>query len=393
MFNTVPDTQGNPIFGSYSTRSANFNENMDEFVKAPNDLYIEEQQKKQTVKNKKNINNEALNNIPDMPDFLREEYDEAYRLPEWLEKLNVATPEEIEEWKSMGGMGIAEAWEKNNKWRAFVPYANTTTDAAEAITASVLLNRAKKGEELTEKQKEILVDYLRELKELQVRGFTFGGGTVNAILTSIPYLEEFGIGLATSEGGVGLVSLGKTITTLGGKRAARKAVEKALKEAAIKSAAPAVAKTTVPLSVAKGIYRDTLAKTTTAAALRNVTTKEALSATGRALPQALASSTKFALTKMPHTFVGGIADRQLSTGVYVTDYGDAVFTSSEHLATSIMKALGESTFEALTETAGWTLTPVASYFAKPIQKIMPKKFLLILKNLLQVVMVCRQLKH
>ena len=374
MFNTVPDTQGNPIFGSYSTRSANFNENMDEFVKAPNDLYIEEQQKKQTVKNKRNINNEALNNIPGMPDFLREEYDEAYRLPEWLEKLNVATPEEIEEWKSMGGMGIAEAWEKNNKWRAFVPYANTTTDAAEAITASVLLNRAKKGEELTEKQKEILVDYLRELKELQVRGFTFGGGTVNAILTSIPYLEEFGIGLATAEGGVGLASLGKTITTLGGKRAARKAVEKALKEAAIKSAAPAAAKTTVPLSVAKGIYRDTLAKTTTAAALRNVTTKEALSATGRALPQALASSTKFALTKMPHTFVGGIADRQLSTGVYVTDYGDAVFTSSEHLATSIMKALGESTFEALTETAGWTLTPVASYFAKPIQKIMPKKF-------------------
>lgn len=374
MFNTVPDTQGNPIFSSYSTRSANFNENMDEFVKAPNDLYIEEQQKKKPVEKKRNINNEALNAIPDMPDFLREEYDEAYKLPEWLEKLNVTTPEEIEEWKNMGAMGIAEAWEKNNKWRAFVPYANTTADAAEAITASVLLNRAKKGEELTEKQTEILVDYLRDLKELQVRGFTFGGGTVNAILTSIPYLEEFGIGLATSESGVGLASLGKTITTLGGKRAARKAVEKALKEAAIKSAAPAAVKTTVPLSAAKNIYRNALAKTTTAAALRNVTAREALTATGKALPQAVTSSTKFALTKMPHTFVGGIADRQLSTGVYVTDYGDAVFTSSEHLASSIMKALGESTFEALTETAGWTLTPVASYFAKPIQKIMPKKF-------------------
>ena len=374
MFNTVPDTQGNPIFSSYSTRSANFNENMDEFVKAPNDLYIEEQQKKKPVEKKRNINNEALNAIPDMPDFLREEYDEAYKLPEWLEKLNVTTPEEIEEWKNMGAMGIAEAWEKNNKWRAFVPYANTTADAAEAITASVLLNRAKKGEELTEKQTEILVDYLRDLKELQVRGFTFGGGTVNAILTSIPYLEEFGIGLATSESGVGLASLGKTITTLGGKRAARKAVEKALKEAAIKSAAPAAVKTTVPLSAAKNIYRNTLAKTTTAAALRNVTAREALSATGKALPQAVTSSTKFALTKMPHNFVGGIADRQISSGVYVTDYGDAVFTSSEHLATSIMKALGESTFEALTETAGWTLSPVASYFAKPIQKIMPKRF-------------------
>lgn len=374
MFNTVPDTQGNPIFGSYQNRSTNFNENMDEFVKAPNDLYIEEQQKKKSLINKKNINNEALNAIPDMPDFLQEEYNEAYKLPEWLEKLNVATPEEIEEWKSLGAMGIAEAWEKNNKWKAFLPYVNTTKDAADAITASVLLNRVKKGEELTEKQTEILVDYLRDLKELQVRGFTFGGGTVNAILTSIPYLEEFGIGLAASESGVGLASLAKTISTIGGKRAARKAVEKALKDAAIKSAAPAAVKTTVPLSAAKSIYRNTLAKTSTAAALKNITAREALSATGKALPQAVASSTKFALTKMPHNFVGGIADKQFSTGVYVTDYGDAVFTSSEHLATSIMKALGESTFEALTETAGWTFSPVVSYFAKPIQKVMPKKF-------------------
>ena len=260
------------------------------------------------------------------------------------------------------------------EWKAFLPYVNTTKDAADAITASVLLNRVKKGEELTEKQTEILVDYLRDLKELQVRGFTFGGGTVNAILTSIPYLEEFGIGLAASESGVGLASLAKTISTIGGKRAARKAVEKALKDAAIKSAAPAAVKTTVPLSAAKSIYRNTLAKTSTAAALKNITAREALSATGKALPQAVASSTKFALTKMPHNFVGGIADKQFSTGVYVTDYGDAVFTSSEHLATSIMKALGESTFEALTETAGWTFSPVVSYFAKPIQKVMPKKF-------------------
>lgn len=374
MFNTVPDTQGNPIFSSYSTRSANFNENMDEFVKAPNDLYIEEQQKKKPVESKTNINNEALSAIPDMPDFLREEYDEVYKLPEWFEKLNVATPEEIEEWKNKGGMGIAEAWEKNNKWRAFLPYANTTKDAADAITASVLFNRAKKGEELTEKQTEILVDYLRDIKELQVRGFTFGGGTVNAILTSIPYLEEFGIGLATSESGVGLAALGKTISTIGAKKAARKAVEAALKEAAIKSAAPAAGKSTVPLSVAKGIYRDTLARATTSTAVKNISVKEALKETKKALPNAVVSSAKFGLTKMPHNFAGGIADKQFSTGIYVTDYGDAVFTSSENLATSIMKALGESTFEALTETAGWTFSPVASYFAKPIQKIMPKKF-------------------
>ena len=56
------------------------------------------------------------------------------------------------------------------------------------------------------------------MKELEVRGFTFGGGTVNAILATIPYLEEFGIGLAASAEGVGLASLGKTLSTIGAKK-------------------------------------------------------------------------------------------------------------------------------------------------------------------------------
>lgn len=376
MFNTVPDTKSNPIFSSYSLRDANFNENMDEYVKAPNDIYIEEQQKKNTLKGKvsKNINQQALKDIPDMPEFLKQEYEEAYQTPEWFRKLNVASPDEIAEWKKKGGMGIAEAWEKNHKWASFAPYVNTTRDAADAITVSVLLNRAKNGEALTPDQEEKLVDYLRDMKELEVRGFTFGGGTVNAILATIPYLEEFGIGLAASAEGVGLASLGKTLSTIGAKKAARKAVEAELKKAALKSAAPAAIKSTVPLSAAKKIYKDTLVKTTGAKALANVGLKEGLKETAKALPSAVVTSTKFGLTKMPHTFAGSIADRQISSGVYVTDLGDTVFTSSEHPALSVMKALGESTFEALTETAGWTFSPVASYFAKPVQKLLPKKF-------------------
>ncbi len=376
MFNTVPDTKSNPIFSSYSLRDANFNENMDEYVKAPNDIYIEEQQKKNILKGKvsKNINQQALKDIPDMPEFLKQEYEEAYQTPEWFRKLNVASPDEIAEWKKKGGMGIAEAWEKNHKWASFAPYVNTTRDAADAITVSVLLNRAKNGEALTPDQEEKLVDYLRDMKELEVRGFTFGGGTVNAILATIPYLEEFGIGLAASAEGVGLASLGKTLSTIGAKKAARKAVEAELKKAALKSAAPAAIKSTVPLSAAKKIYKDTLVKTTGAKALANVGLKEGLKETTKALPSAVVSSTKFGLTKMPHTFAGSIADRQISSGVYVTDLGNTVFTASEHPALSVMKALGESTFEALTETAGWTFSPVASYFAKPVQKLLPKKF-------------------
>lgn len=373
MFNTVPNTSGNPIFSSYSVRDAKYTDNMDDYVKAPNDIYIEEQQNKKNTTTK-NINQQALKDIPDMPEFLKEEYEEVYKTPEWFRKLNVVSPSEIEEWKNKGGMGIAEAWERNNKWKSFAPYVNTTKDAADAITVSVLLNRAKKGEELTYEQQEKLVDYLRDMKELEVRGFTFGGGTVNAILSTIPYLEEFGIGLAATTEAVGFASLAKTLSTIGAKKAARKAVEAELKKAAIKSAAPAAVKTTVPLSTAKKIYKDTLINTTGVKALANVGVKEGLKETAKALPSAVASSAKFGLTKMPHTFVGGIADRQIATGIYVTDLGDAVFTSSEHPALSIMKSLGDSTFEALTETAGWSFSPVANYFAKPVQKVLPKKF-------------------
>lgn len=373
MFNTVPNTSGNPIFSSYSVRDAKYTDNMDDYVKAPNDIYIEEQQNKKNT-TPKNINQQALKDVPDMPEFLKEEYEEVYKTPEWYRKLNVVSPSEIEEWKNKGGMGIAEAWERNNKWKSFAPYVNTTKDAADAITVSVLLNRAKKGEELTYEQQEKLVDYLRDMKELEVRGFTFGGGTVNAILSTIPYLEEFGIGLAATTEAVGFASLAKTLSTIGAKKAARKAVEAELKKAAIKSAAPAAVKTTVPLSTAKKIYKDTLINTTGAKALANVGVKEGLKETAKALPSAVASSAKFGLTKMPHTFVGGIADRQIATGIYVTDLGDAVFTSSEHPALSIMKSLGDSTFEALTETAGWSFSPVANYFAKPVQKVLPKKF-------------------
>lgn len=250
MFNSVPNTNENPIFSNYGVRSGNFTENMDDFVKAPYEQYIQEQAKKKPTNNK-NINANALNNVSDMPDFLKEEEENLHKLPEWLEKLNVASPYEIEEWKKKGGMGIAEAWEKNNKWASFAPYINTTKDAADAITVSVLLDRAKKGEELSFAQQEKLVDYLRDMKELQTRGFTFAGGTVNAILATIPYIEEFAIGIAASGEGVGLASLGKTLSSIGAKRAARKAVETALKEAAIKSAAPAAVKQTVSLSAAK----------------------------------------------------------------------------------------------------------------------------------------------
>lgn len=325
------------------------------------------------IKEAKSINNLALSNVQTVPNELEQEYNEVYSAPDWFENLNVCSEDEIKEWQAMGPMGIAEAWERNNKWASFVPYINTTKDAAEAVNVSVLLKRLKDGKDLTEKQTDVLVDYLRDVKEQQVRGYSFAGGVVNAALTSIPYMEEFGIGLAASAEGVGLASLAKTLTTIGAKKAAKKAVQKAMQEATMKSTMTGVKKNLTKQEIKK-IYDDAIIKTSTAKALGEVGGKRFATETAKALPKALTSSAKLSLTKMPQNFVGNIADRQISSGIYITDAGQGIFTNSENLALSTMKALGDSTFEALTETSGFLFAPINRYFAKPIRNVLPKKF-------------------
>ena len=378
MFNTVPDTKSNPIFSSYSVQDANFNENMDEYIKAPNDIYIEQQQKNIKPETpKRDINQDALNNIKERPAFLKEEFDYVYKKPEWLEELekNVATPEDIEEWKKKGAIGIGEVAKQAKKWGYATPYVGTSAEATMLIRNANTLRRLKNGEEVSPVDAELLYDFLREEKEKEVRGVTFAGKALDAIRVGGGYMAEFGLGLAAvPEAGVGLASIAKTLTTIGGRKAARKAVESALKEAALKSAAPAATKKTLSLSAAKQIYKDTLAKTTGTKALANVGLKEGMQATLKGLPRAVGTSAAFGSTFMSPHLVGDIANRQLATGIYITDFGDAVLTDSENLALSIMKAFGSSTFDVLTETAGWTFSPVANYFAKPIQKILPKKF-------------------
>lgn len=378
MFNTVPDTKSNPIFSSYSVRNANFNENMDEYIKAPNDIYIEEQIKKaKTEAPKTDINKDAMDKIEELPAFLKEEFEYVNKKPEWLEELekNVATPEDIEEWKKQGSMGVGELASNRKKWGYAVPFGGTSAETTMVVRNANTLRRLKNGEEVSNVDAELLYDFLRESKEREVRGVTFGGKAFEGIRTGLTYMAEFGLGLAAvGADGIGLAAIAKTLGDIGAKKAARKAVEAALKQAAIKSAAPAAVKTTVPLSTAKKIYKDTLVKTTGARALANVGIKEGLQTTAKGLPKAVATSAAFGNTVMlPHT-INDIASRQLATGIYITDFGDAVLADSENLALSVMKAIGSSTFETLTETAGWTFSPVASYFAKPIQKVLPKKF-------------------
>lgn len=380
MFNTVPDTKSNPIFSSYSLRDANFNENMDEYVKAPNDIYIEEQQKKNILKGKvsKNINQQALKDIPDMPEFLKQEYEYINKKPAWLEELerNVYTPDDEKEWKKKGSMGIGEIATQWKKWYYATPYLGTSSEATMAIRNANTLRRLKNGEKLSNVDAELLYDFLREEKEREIRGVSIEGQLLDGARTGLGYTFEFGLGLAAglATEGIGFTALGKTLADIGAKKAARKAVQSALKDAALKSAAPAAIKSTVPLSAAKKIYKDTLVKTTGAKALANVGLKEGLKEAVRETPRAIGTSALFGSTAMlPHGVSDG-ADRQIATGIYITDLGEAVLTDSENLALSVMKALGSNTFDTLTETMGWMFSPVVSYFAKPVQKLLPKKF-------------------
>lgn len=193
MFNTVPDTKSNPIFSSYSIRNADFNENMDEYIKAPHDIYIEEQKKKVKTETPKNINEQAINNIPVMPDFLKEEYVYVNKKPEWLVELekNVATPEDIEEWKKQGSMSIGEVAKRGKKWGYMIPFAGSSAETTMVVRNANTLRRLKNGEEVSSVDAELLYDFLREEKEKEIRGVTFGGKALDGLRTGLGYLAEF----------------------------------------------------------------------------------------------------------------------------------------------------------------------------------------------------------
>ena len=72
----------NPIFSSYQYIDKNFNENMDEYVgKSAYEKMIEAEQKKQYTGI--NINKNAINAIPVVPEMAMGEYEEINKMHDW----------------------------------------------------------------------------------------------------------------------------------------------------------------------------------------------------------------------------------------------------------------------------------------------------------------------
>ena len=92
----------------------------------------------------------------------------------------------------------------------------------------------KKGKEISQIEQEMLVDYLRELKEIQVRGTTLPNKAMSAILESLPFFAEFGIGVAAApETFGGSLSLSAAaLSKAAGRKAARKAIQAEIKKLA-----------------------------------------------------------------------------------------------------------------------------------------------------------------
>lgn len=371
------ETGNNPIFSSYNLVDPSFNENMDSYVpKSPYQIQLEKEKQNRAKLNKTNANADAINNIPIVPGFAMNEYNQYAAMPQWMQQLNVATPDEIEQWKSMGKMGIAETWQKKKKWE-MIPFAGTSAEATIAVRNANTLRKLKKGEQISDVEKDLLVDFLRDTKEIETRGgHTLAGSGLDILMSSLPYMGEFAGAIATMPEGIGFGALAETLTQMGAKKAAKIATEKALKEAAIEATMTGVKKelSTAALKEIGEKEFENVIKGGTNAALKYVSAKTALKEGVKATPKMLYTSGKASLTRMPQQFVRNTADRQLSTGVYVTDAGDATFLDSENLALSVMKALGDTTFDNLTETAGWMFAPVSSYFAKPIRNKLPETF-------------------
>lgn len=323
------------------------------------------------------INRNALAEMEFVPAETSEEFKQANDYSsQWLNNLNIATEDEIEQWRAKGKMGLGETISKLTAAGAvahFLPYVGSTYEVAQDVKLMNVMNKMHKGEKVSDEEQEQLIEYLRNLKELQVRGSTMGSHVFNALYESIPFAVEFGLGLWGGGSGTAY-----SLSQKGARLAARKAFKEVLRKELAEGTEKSV------LSAARNVYKDVYKNTYSQAlkggaarGIKELGAKESLKVIGKQFPKdalrATVGSPQMAYSTIKNA-VGNYADRQLSTGFEITDAGLAVFKEPENKATSIMRALGSSVLDNVTETMGWTFLPLKSYFSKPMQKMLPEKF-------------------
>lgn len=232
----------------------------------------------------------------------------------WI--LDFAGQDWVEDKKRKGAIEYKEAWEKLNKWE-MVPYLNAKT-LIDDLAVYKSMKKIQNNEKLSTTEYNNLQDFLTDMAEIQIRGYTLGGQLVNAGAQGLSFIGEF----ATSLGVSSFLKKGAQETVeLGVKKGIKSAVKKGIKKVA-------------SIGV-KGL---------------------AMTAT------------------MPHRVADSYLQRKISDGISITDKGEAIFTeSTEKPATTLLKSIGDVWIENSSEFAGEAIIkPIYTGIGKSARVFMPK---------------------
>lgn len=251
---------------------------------------------------------------------------------------NLISPDRIEEWNKKGKMSALEVWNKKDA-NELVPYMATWKQGTKSLNLKNISERMARGEVISNQEKKQLENFVLDMAEIQTRGYTFGGGAVNLITETLPFVAEFGIGLLTSGGTASLGAVGSKVAQKG----AQKVVEGAVKEG-------------IGKTIAKGVG------------------KVAYDATIN--PRTLA----FSATRLPQQIRARYGDVMLSDSVMVSEDGQVILQEAkEKPATAFLKALALTNIEVASEMAGMTLfdpikKQLGGMIAPKILEKLPTKF-------------------
>lgn len=254
---------------------------------------------------------------------------------------NIVSPEFLENERKKGKVTAFETLTTAKKWGYAIPYAGTSAELTSNLKILNLQNKVKEGIQLTPEEMDEYKDFVLDMASLSARGQTIPSMAWDGFLQSVPYMAEFGVGLATSEGGVGLASLGTT----GGKLA----VKQALKQGVI--------------GAVKETVKKKLASTTAKTLLKDSTLGVA----------------KFNMKYLPQQGVKRWGELELDENLLVTPEGQVLLNEAErNPATSVLKAIGLMQIETLSETAGyafnWAEKGISRFISSKLLKHLPEKF-------------------
>ena len=258
---------------------------------------------------------------------------------------NLVSPEFIENEQKKGKINAFETLSNAKKWGYAVPYIGTGAEIGKDIRILNLQNKVREGYQLSSDEMDEYREFVLDIASQSVRGQTIPSMAWDGFLQSIPYMAEFGIGLATSGEGVGLASLGQT----GGKLA----VKKAIKDIGVKSIKDAT----------KQQVKNQIAKNTAKTLVKDSTLGVA----------------KFNIKYLPQQGVKRFGEVELDENLMVTPEGQVLLNEAErNPAMSVLKAIGLMQIETLSETAGYAFNlaekSIGKFINNKLLKHLPEKF-------------------